>query len=120
MTMEAISLTLQIEKGEFDRLLFRASREAVSPEEYAHRLLRRALDDTDWYLVHQEMKQLQSSLDTVQEEVRLLHGNTQGLPKTLENLRGDVALTALALLVGAGKLDKEEAANWVKDNLGVE
>lgn len=73
-----------------------ASRFGMSPGEYARRLVLDALEETDH-------RRLEEGMGALEREVA--------------QLRAELANSVMALLVGAGKVDKDEARDWVQANL---
>lgn len=113
------------------RLQEEAAKYEQSSGEFARRLVLDALEDT-------ERQRLRDALQTLQEEVANLRTATgppprEGSPpagetpelraevtalrEELGDLRLDLAAAVTALLVGAGRVGKEDAQVWVKQNL---
>ncbi len=96
MQSQTRPVSFRLDAHYLERLKKQASKFGMSPGEYTRRLV----------------------LDTLEEsDRRRLDEGVNALQKELGQLRSDLANAVLALLVGAGKVGKEEARAWVQANL---
>lgn len=96
MGSESRPVSFRLDKHHLERLKEEAEKYGLSPGEYARRLVLDQLEQTS-------RRELEEGLSEVKREVSAL--------------RVDVAAAVRALLVGAGKVSKEDAHEWVMTNL---
>lgn len=89
-------VSFRLDEQYLDRLKKESSKYGMSAGDYARRVVLDALEDT-------EQRKVQDELRDVKRE--------------LAELRDDIATAVFALLVGAGKIEKGEARDWVSANL---
>lgn len=116
-----MNLHLPLEGPYEERLTSRAAEEGVGAEEYARRIVLRALEANPEGATSEVGKAL-SELRRELSGIRLVLSQVQSnireeIIRDIENLRSDFSIAVLALLVGAGQVEKEEAREWVKKNL---
>jgi len=89
-------ISFRLDEHYIERLKKEADRYGMSPGDYARRLVLDALENV-------EEKRVEDSLQAIKREIG--------------ELRTDFATSVLALLIGAGQLDHEDAKDWVRENL---
>lgn len=89
-------VSFRLDEQYLERLKKEAAKYGMSAGDYARRLVINTLEDS-------ERRKVQDELRDVKREIT--------------ELRGDLATSVLALLVGAGQIEKSEARDWVRENL---
>lgn len=89
-------VSFRLDEHYLERLKSVAAKYGMSPGDYARRIVLDSLENTENRKVLDELRSMK-------------HG--------ISELRGDVVTATLALLVGAGKVNMEEAREWVSKNL---
>lgn len=89
-------VSFRLDEQYLERLKKEAAKYGMSAGDFARRLVIDTLEDTERRKVHDELRDVK---------------------RQIAELRDDVATAALALLVGAGKTEKEEAREWVQAHL---
>lgn len=96
MSSETKPISFRLDAHYLEHLKREAAQYGMSAGDYARRMVIDTLEDV-------ERKKTQDQMRDLKREI--------------VDLRADVATTALALLVGAGKIGKDEAQMWVRENL---
>lgn len=90
------SIAFRLDEEYREKLEKMAKESAMSPGQFARFLVIAALDNTERIAIRRDLQNLKSDMSS---------------------LRRDLSNVALALLVGAGRMDKREANQWVKEHL---
>ena len=107
---------------EFAERLTESAREAGrSPSDHARELMKNALTSGEQlqhnlHTLHQEVAQLYKQLRelaTIKEGLRSVH-------EDIHRVRDDLATSVAKVLADAGRLNADDAEQWVKDILGAE
>jgi hypothetical protein len=91
-------VSFRLDEQYLERLKKEAARYGISAGDYARRIVLDTLEDTERHKTQDELRELK---------------------RQIAELRNDVATAVMALLVGAGKVDMDEARAWVSANLKV-
>ena len=89
-------ISFRLNENYLEHLKREAAKYGMSAGDYARRMVIDTLEDGERKKTQDQMRELK---------------------REIAELRDDVATTALALLVGAGKVGKDEAQIWVRENL---
>ncbi len=108
MAKQTESLTTRLDKDMYDELVKLAKSRSTSRSEYARQLISDALDDA-------EGSRVSDHLASVASEVAELRTEMIRVEREVKILRAALAAATQILLVEAGKLDDQQATEWVKN-----
>ncbi|MCX6378981.1 MAG: hypothetical protein NT023_05810 [Armatimonadetes bacterium] len=124
-------INFRLNEQQSQRLREEAQKYEQSSGEYARRVVLDSLEDTErkrlrdaLQMFQEEIGRLRSDIEAMQPEgtnsimeVRGLRAEVVALRSELGDLRKDLATAVRALLVGAGRVSKDDAQTWTTKNL---
>lgn len=124
-------ISFRLDEQYSQRLSDEAEKHEQSAGEYARRVVLDSLEDAErqrlrdaLHGLQQEVVRLRTEIEPIQREEIAARAEAKGLRAEVVALRVelgavrvDLAKAVTALLVGAGRVDKDEAKTWVQNNL---
>ena len=107
MAKQLESLTVRLDKDVFAELVELAKGRSITRSEFARELITEALDDA-------EGERVSDHLASLADEVAELRADMLRIEREAKMLRATLTTITRILLVEAGKLNDQEATEWVK------